>query len=86
MNNKPKPELPVGYYQHYKGRYYQVLDLAQHSETEEWLVIYRALYGEQGLWARPATMFCENVNIAGELLPRFTFISQTPPDTLSTKS
>lgn len=86
MNSETKPDIATGYYQHYKGRYYQVLDLAQHSETEEWLVIYRALYDAHGLWARPAAMFIENVNIAGELLPRFTFVGQTAPDTLSAKA
>lgn len=79
MNNNTKPPVANGYYQHYKGAYYQVIDCARHSETEEWLVIYRALYGDFGLWARPATMFCENVEIAGELLPRFQFISEQPP-------
>ena len=79
MNNNTKPPVANGYYQHYKGAYYQVIDCARHSETEEWLVIYRALYGDFGLWARPAAMFCENVEIAGELLPRFQFISEQPP-------
>jgi hypothetical protein len=78
MNNTTPIE--PGYYQHYKGGYYQVLHCARHSETEEWLVIYRALYGEQGLWARPLTMFTENVNIVGELIPRFQYLGQTKPD------
>ncbi|MGI5309525.1 DUF1653 domain-containing protein [Rheinheimera sp. WS51] len=77
MNNKAPIE--PGYYQHYKGGYYQVIDCAKHSETEEWLVIYRPLYGKATLWARPLTMFCENVEIAGELLPRFLYIGQTNP-------
>lgn len=81
MNNISKPELALGYYQHYKGQYYQVLQLARHSETAEWLVIYRALYGDYGLWARPLGMFIENVEIAGELLPRFQFLgTDAPPD------
>lgn len=80
MNNAVKPPLEPGYYQHYKGAYYQVIDCARHSETEQWLVIYRALYGDFGLWARPLDMFTENVEIAGELLPRFLFISQNKPD------
>lgn len=78
MNNN-KPPLEAGYYQHYKGAYYQVMDCARHSETEEWLVIYRALYGDYGLWARPLNMFTENVEIAGELLPRFQYIGNTLP-------
>ena len=80
MNNAVNPPLQRGYYQHYKGAYYQVIDCARHSETEQWLVIYRALYGDFGLWARPLDMFTENVEIAGELLPRFLFISQNKPD------
>ena len=83
MNNKAKPALAPGYYQHYKGAYYQVIDCARHSETEQWLVIYRALYGDFGLWARPLDMFIENVEIAGELLPRFQFISQSKPDAVT---
>ena len=79
MNNKAKPALAPGYYQHYKGAYYQLLDLARHSETEEWLAIYRALYADFGLWARPATMFAENVEIAGELLPRFQYVGNIKP-------
>lgn len=79
MSNKGKPDLAIGYYQHYKGHYYQVLQLARHSETEEWLVIYRALYGDYGLWARPLTMFTENVEIAGELLPRFQYLGTSAP-------
>lgn len=82
MNNIKHP-LEPGYYQHYKGKYYQVVDCARHSETEEWLVIYRALYGDFGLWARPLSMFTENVEIAGELLPRFHFIGQTCPEQLA---
>lgn len=79
MNNVTKPDIPLGFYQHYKGRYYQVVALAQHSETLEWLVMYRALYGDYGLWARPASMFMENVEIAGELIPRFQFLSAEAP-------
>ena len=63
----PKP----GIYRHYKGQYYEVLGVARHSETEESLVIYRALYGDYGLWARPLAMFCETVTREGESCPRF---------------
>ena len=51
--------IPRGIYQHYKGQQYEVLGCAHHSETEELLVVYRALYGDYGLWVRPFTMFSE---------------------------
>lgn len=79
MSNDIKPPVKAGYYQHYKGKCYQVIDCARHSETGEWLVIYRALYGEFGLWARPVDMFIENVLISGEPVPRFTWQGQNPP-------
>lgn len=78
-DNPAEPDIARGYYQHYKGAYYQVIDLARHSETEQWLVIYRAHYGDFGLWARPASMFTETVTIAGEELARFQYIGEQPP-------
>ncbi len=64
--------LPCGIYRHYKGQLYEVLGVAQHSETEEVLVVYRALYGDYGLWVRPLAMFAETVAAAdGTRLPRF---------------
>ena len=66
--------LVQGVYRHYKGNLYQVLDIVSHSETEEKLVLYKALYGDFGLWVRPLTMFCEAVEVAGESLPRFELI------------
>lgn len=76
--NFPFPAEPrPGRYRHYKGNDYLVLGLARHTETEELLVIYQALYGERGWWVRPHTMFCENVEIAGRLVPRFAFVSET---------
>ena len=79
MSNSHEPDIAPGFYQHYKGAYYQVIHLARHSETDEWLVIYRALYGDFGLWARPASMFTETVEIAGEELARFQFIGNQSP-------
>ncbi|MBM2886664.1 DUF1653 domain-containing protein [Chromobacterium phragmitis] len=64
-----------GIYQHFRNRQlYQVLDVAMHTETNEPIVMYRALYGEYGLWARPAAMFTETVEHEGCLVPRFALI------------
>lgn len=60
-----------GTYRHYKGHHYEVLGLAHHSETEEEVVVYRALYGERGLWVRPRVMFEEMVTVEGKKVPRF---------------
>ncbi|WP_410587889.1 DUF1653 domain-containing protein [Amycolatopsis sp. lyj-23] len=60
-----------GRYVHYKGGEYEVLGVARHSETEEELVVYRALYGERGLWVRPAPMFAEPVETPAGRVPRF---------------
>ena len=70
----PLPDLPTGAYRHYKGMNYTVLGVARHSETEEPLVVYRAEYGERGLWVRPLAMFTETVEVNGERVPRFAKI------------
>lgn len=67
--------LQPGRYRHYKGPEYQVLGIARHSETEEPLVVYRALYGEFGLWVRPLAMFLESVTIDGVTQSRFEFVT-----------
>jgi hypothetical protein len=67
----PLPETPPGRYRHYKGMLYEVIGTARHSETLEPMTLYRALYGEQGLWVRPAAMFGETVCINGVEQPRF---------------
>ena len=67
----PLPDVPLGRYEHYKQLPYEVLGVVRHSETLEPLVLYRALYGQQGLWVRPAAMFCETVHIDGQDVPRF---------------
>lgn len=66
--------IPQGIYRHYKGSLYQVLHTAQHSETEETLVVYRCLYGEYDVWVRPLAMFAEMVTRDGKQLPRFELI------------
>ena len=66
--------ITQGIYRHYKGSLYQVLHTAQHSETEESLVVYRCLYGKYGVWVRPLTMFAETVTVEGKELPRFELI------------
>ncbi|MET8849414.1 DUF1653 domain-containing protein [Amycolatopsis sp. NPDC004625] len=63
--------MEPGRYVHHKGGEYEVLGVARHSETEEELVVYRALYGERGLWVRPAAMFAETVGTPGGRVPRF---------------
>jgi len=68
--------MKTGIYEHYKGMKYEVIDTLRHSETEELMVLYRALYGDEGLWARPYTMFFEDVTINGDKQPRFTFIGE----------
>lgn len=72
-------ELKLGKYAHYKGKQYEVIGFAKHSETLEELVIYKALYdseefGNNALWARPKSMFLETVNIEGKETPRFRSI------------
>ena len=59
--------LRPGRYRHFKGNEYEVLGMARHSETEEEMVVYRALYGERGLWVRPAAMWCETVERDGRV-------------------
>jgi len=68
-----KEDLKAGIYRHYKGGRYQVLHSARHSETLEWMVVYRALYGEQGFWVRPLGMFLEKVEIDGTQVQRFSW-------------
>lgn len=66
--------LKLGRYRHYKGKEYQVIGVAKHSETLEDLVVYRALYNEGQIWVRPLKMFLEEVEIDGKKIPRFGFI------------
>jgi hypothetical protein len=66
--------IRTGIYLHYKNLRYEVLGCVRHSETLEWLVLYKALYGEQGLWVRPLAMFTEQVVLDGVEQPRFKLI------------
>ena len=74
MSQQNQATVPQGIYRHYKGSLYQVLHTAQHSETEESLVVYRCLYGEYGVWVRPLAMFAETVTVEGKQVPRFELI------------
>ena len=65
------PEIKPGRYRHYKGKDYEVLGVARHSETEEWLVVYRCLYGDQSLWVRPLELFEDEVTVEGRTVKRF---------------
>jgi hypothetical protein len=73
-NLPPLIITPPGRYRHYKGGMYDVVGTVRHSETCEPMTLYRALYGEQGLWVRPAAMFLETVVIDGIAQPRFAKI------------
>lgn len=73
--NSPEPK--PGIYQHYKGDRYEVLRTAVHTETNDVLVVYKALYGDGEWWVRPLGMFLESVEINGESQPRFMYIGET---------
>lgn len=68
--------IKLGRYRHFKGNEYEVLALAKHSETLEDMVVYRALYGERGVWVRPASMWCEQIEREGYSGPRFYYIGE----------
>ncbi len=68
--------LKLGKYRHYKGKEYEVIGVAKHSETLEELVVYRALYDEGQLWVRPLKMFTEEVEKDGKKILRFEYISK----------
>ncbi len=71
---KTMDEIKIGRYRHFKGNEYEVLYLAKHSETLEPMVVYRALYGEHGVWVCPASMWNETVERDGKTYRRFTYI------------
>ena len=68
--------LRPGRYRHFKGKEYELLFLAAHSETLEPMVVYRALYGERGVWVRPAAMWSEMIERGGQIVRRFTYIGE----------
>lgn len=72
-------DIEPGYYRHYKGGLYQVIGSARHTESLEHVVVYRALYGEQGLWVRPVSMFVETVIVDNHQQPRFDYLGKELP-------
>lgn len=66
-------EIKLGHYKHFKGNDYLVLHLAKHSETMETMVVYQALYGDRGIWVRPASMWNETVEYNGKIVKRFEY-------------
>ena len=68
--------IKPGRYRHFKGKEYEVLYIATHSETRETMVVYRALYGERGVWVRPASMWNEVIERDGKTYRRFTYIGE----------
>lgn len=67
-------DIKIGRYRHFKGNMYEVIGVATHSETLEQMVVYRALYGDGGLWVRPASMWNETVEHEGKTIARFAFV------------
>ena len=72
--NMPMEEIKLGKYRHFKGGEYEVIALAKHSETQEEMIVYRALYGAGDVWVRPAAMWNEKIEREGKTFSRFTFI------------
>ena len=70
--------ITPGRYQHYKGNFYDVFEVATHSEDESKLVVYRPCYGERALWVRPLDMFTESVEKDGKVLQRFAYVGDIP--------
>jgi cyclomaltodextrinase len=66
--------IKPGRYRHFKGNEYEVIGIVRHSESMQELVLYRALYGDGGLWVRPADMFCGSIERDGKRMPRFEYI------------
>jgi hypothetical protein len=76
MNDlSPLPSIPLGKYRHYKGGEYEVLGVVRHSESLEPMVLYKPLYNDSGLWARPFAMFAGEVEVDGKKRQRFAFVA-----------
>jgi len=69
--------IPFGIYRHYKGNQYEVIGFAKHSETLEDMVVYKALYGEHGVWVRPLSMWDNPINVDGKTVKRFEYIGES---------
>lgn len=69
-------EIKLGKYRHFKGNEYEVTGIAKHSETLEEMVVYKALYGEKGIWVRPASMWNEEITRDGKTFKRFQYIGE----------
>lgn len=69
-------DIKIGRYRHFKGNEYEVIAIAKHSETTEDYVVYKALYGDGGMWVRPASMWNETVERDGVTYKRFTYIGE----------
>ena len=69
-------EIKIGKYRHFKGNEYEVIGIAKHSETLASMVVYKALYGDGGIWVRPAEMWNETVERDGKVFKRFTYIGE----------
>ena len=68
--------IKIGRYRHFKGNEYLVISVAKHSETLEEMVVYRALYGDGGLWVRPSSMWDETIERDGKRFKRFEYIGE----------
>jgi len=73
---KIEKTIKLGIYKHYKGNLYEVLSTGRHSESEEWMVIYRTLYDDGSIWIRPYDMFTESIEINGKNLKRFAYMGK----------
>jgi len=70
-------QIPLGIYRHYKGKQYEVIGFAKHSETLEDMVIYKALYGDGGTWVRPLSMWENLIEVGGNTVKRFEYIGKS---------